>query len=203
MFYKSKSMGSDGNVERNFKTINKGLFGITGQWMDKIHDVDILDCELEANRKESSVSLGSLTSTELKISPELEWLRNDRTNYSLSGTVSITELQIPDEFSIERVSTREKLSSLSIPSPTMKFSTNAIEGNKPKHKQRKEASLSLVNIGGYIGLYPPEAEEDQDSIIDEAFDLIIQEKVPGISLLIVFKHFFRIQHKIIVRYHIV
>ena len=199
MFYKGKSVVSDGNVERDFKTINKGLFGIAGRWMEKINDVDILDCELEANRKESSVSLGSLTSTELKISPELEWLRNDRTNYSPSGTVSITELQIPDEISVERISTREKPSLLSISSPTMKFSTNSIECNKPKHKKRKEASLSLVNIGGYIGLYPPEVEEDQDSIVDEfvastndTTDLFAQEKVPGIFILIVFKHFFKI-----------
>ena len=81
----------------------------------------------------------------------------------------------------------------------MKFSTNSIECNKPKHKKRKEASLSLVNIGGYIGLYPPEVEEDQDSIVDEfvastndTTDLFAQEKVPGIFILIVFKHFFKI-----------
>ena len=146
IFYKGKSMESDGDVERNFQTINKGLFGLTGRWMGKNHDTDILDCESEANRKESSVSLDSLTSTDLKISPELEWLRNDRPNYSPSGTVSITQLQIPDEISIERVSTGEKASSHSIRSPAMKFSTNSTEGNsKPKRKQRKEATLSLVN----------------------------------------------------------
>ena len=194
IFYKGKPMESDGNVKRNFQTINKGLFGLTGQWMGKIHDADILDCESEANRKESSVSLDSLTSTDLKISPELEWLRNDRTSYSPSGTVSITQLQIPDEVSIERISMGEKLSSHSIPSPAMKFSTNSVEGNsKPKRKQRKEATLSLVNIGGYIGLYPPEAE-DQDSIMDEflantndTLDLFAQEKVTGIFISVVFK----------------